>query len=349
MRYLVTGGQGFVGRYLTALLLESGDTNVFTIGRSGRCDDCFTHSVSWGDKTLPAPLPGAIKHAAHAGYRQIDVTDTDALATVIREIRPDIVFHLASGLRGDSPASLFPTNVLGTISLLQAISNARIFPRVVVASSGSVYGEQSQSGLPVTEAHRCTPKDLYAVSKLASEQSAAVVSVETGIPVIFARVFNIVGAGQEERHVCGRWASQFAQIVCERAPRRVSVGSMETTRDFIDVRDVAKALLLLGEQGTVGETYNVASGEETAIRDVFDSLLDIANLGSDLEQVASESVTRGVSRQVADIERIRSLGFEPSQHLRESLAAVFCYYVEDVREAVHAIHPPAADRSGARR
>src|SRR4051812_37053870 len=122
-RFLITGAQGFVGRYLAArLLCEARGAEVFGIGRSARREGQFTHAIHLGAMRLAAPLPEEIKHAdsdSSYHYMTVDICDSARLIRVIRDFRPQVVFHLASALRDDLPESLFRTNIEGTIRIIE--------------------------------------------------------------------------------------------------------------------------------------------------------------------------------------------------------------------------------------
>ena len=329
-RVFVTGAQGFVGRYLVSRLLERNQRiSVLGIGRSADQRATFTHVVRLAGEVVPAPLPPDV--AAHVrrpsyAYRAVDLNDVAAMTALLRDFAPNSVFHLASGLRDDDPRTLFRTNVDGTIALLDAIDAAKVQPdAIVLGSSGGVYGAAAE--LPIGEHARCEPVDLYSVSKLASEHASRIVARSAVLPVIWARLFNIVGAGQDERHVCGRFASQIAAIALDRTPGELHTGDLTTTRDFIDVRDLADALILLAARATPGMAYNVGSGEETLIQSILYKMLANAGLEDSVTLTSSAYRNADVRRHVADITQLRSLGFARRFSLDESVADVYRYYL----------------------
>lgn len=330
---LVTGAQGFVGRWTVAEALRTDSyRSVIGLGRS-LAREGFTHRVSLGPRRVLAPLPLELRREM-PGYRYcaIDLRDLDALVALLRVERPSVVVHLASALRDEPFSALFPVNVEGTLVLLRAIAQSGVtIERFVLASSGSVYG--FPASLPLTETQVPAPPDLYAVSKLAAEHVACIVSGESGIPLVIARIFNVVGPGLDERHACARFASQLAAVAdgCSTGP--VIVGDLAPERDFVDVRDVAQALLLLAEDGGSGVTYNVASGRATSMRIVFDELAALTGL----EGIATaQRYVRAVdpSRIVADISRITALGYLPRYTLSASLADLYAYYIGAVASAI---------------
>ncbi len=309
-RVLVTGAQGFVGVYLVAELLRRGTAErVAGIGRGARRD---------------APFAQPVRSARYA-YAALDIADTERLAGLIGALRPTLVFHLASGLRDDPPAALFRTNVEGTLSLFAAIERAGIDPpRVVLGSSGGVYGIPER--LPIGEEDRCRPVDLYSASKLAAEHAAAIVARAGGIPLFVARLFNLIGPGQDERHACARFAAQLAAVAAGGAAARIEVGDLSPTRDFVDVRDVAAALVLLAERGIEPGAYNVASGVETSIRTLLDTTVRAARAGAALELRATYRRAADIPRHVADLTKLRALGYEPAFGLADGVAELVRFY-----------------------
>lgn len=334
-RFLITGAQGFVGRYLISRLLQDygEEVRVLGLGRSSRLDDVFSHSISWGTHSIRAPLPEDLKISSDEPryqYTCADIRHADQLNRLLRVFSPDIVIHLASGLRDDPPDFLFRTNVEGTICLVQALADAGIkVSKLIICSTGGVYGIPADGKLPIEETSTCMPVDLYSASKLASEHASRILSTRHKIPTIWARLFNLVGAGQDERHVCGSLAARVAAIVKKQLPPILEVGPLNTTRDFIDVRDVARALTLLAERGTPGNIYNVGSGIECPVQSVLDTTLSRAHLKA-VEIVRKSQSHPQIPFHFADIRRIKALGFEPEYALTQSLKCVLNYYFETV-------------------
>jgi len=289
-------------------------------------DACFSHDVTVRgtrvrarlDRSLPKPGTDAYE------YEQVDLTDTPALRGLAARFQPDCVVHLASGLRGDDDRHLVQTNVTGTASLLAALGDTcRQPPAVVLGSSGGVYGAMTPADLPVAESAPCHPADVYAATKLAAEQIGRVLCAQYGMRYVSARLFNVVGPGQSERHVCGRFASLIAAATTS-PPGRLRTGSLTSTRDYVDVRDVAAALVLLAQSGS--GTYNVASGIETSTGTVLQLLLRHAGLEGRLQVEPTADVLPGVSRHVGCAQRLTSLGYTPTYTLADSLKDVWEYY-----------------------
>jgi nucleoside-diphosphate-sugar epimerase len=324
-RILITGAQGFVGRFLVAQLLEGDDdVKILGVGRSVR-SDTFTHDISVGGRRLRAPLTSALECAARDRrytYISADIRAAEQIGPIVTQFRPAYVYHLAAGLRDDDPGHLFGTNVQGTIAVLEAVKRVDEPSCVVLGSSGSVYGAASH--VPIAEDERCEPRDIYAASKLASEHVARITLDSTRVTLTIARIFNIVGPGQEERHAVGRFASQVAAIASGSAQERLEVGDLSTTRDFIDVRDVAGALIALAKQGQSG-IYNVGSGVETQIASILEVLLGAVNLGG-MRIERRYARASDIPRLVADIGKLRSV-YRPSFSLDRMVRDVLEYYL----------------------
>lgn len=318
-RYLVTGAQGFVGRHLAARILETvEDAEVVGIGRSASVEGFFS-----GGRPLPEELRALPAHQYR--YEPMSLLDTEKLRSLVREVRPRCIFHLASALHSATERELVETNVEGTSSLLKAVAQAQgADALVVLGSSGSVYGEPTS--LPIREADACNPADLYGVTKLAAEHLTRIAARKAGFSFVVGRIFNVVGPGLSDSHVCARVASQLATAREARNPR-LEVGALDPTRDFIDVRDVAAALVLLADRAERGGTYNVATGRETQIQLVLSELLGISGFRDRIELARRNEVPSGVRRHVADVSRLAGLGFVPSFPLRQSLEDLYRYHL----------------------
>lgn len=330
MRYLITGAQGFVGRFLCSLILRTDpDATIVGIGRSAP-RTTFTHEITWQGRRRAAPLTADLRELDRARYRYLacDLRTGVDLDRVVADSAPDAVIHLAAALRDDAAGELVRSNVDATQALIRSLAGLSLHPRLIVGSSGSVYGAPTR--LPVSEDQRCAPVEPYAMSKLAAELVGTVLAADAAIPTIIARIFNIAGPGQDERHVCGRFAAQAAAIAYGDAEPIFEIGDLRPTRDFIDVRDVARALVVLVHDGTPGETYNVASGVETAIADVLALTLETANLSRTVTTVGGYERAADISRAYADITKLQQCGFEPAFPLRATIADLLAYYVRDV-------------------
>ena len=236
MRALITGAAGFAGRWLTRACLDAGDA-VTGISRSGRA---------------PAGAEG----------RAVDLRDGDAVAAVIRDHAPDVVYHLAAlssvGRSWQQPAVTLDHNVRGAANLLEALRTHAPHARVVWVSSSEVYGPQPV--MPIAETAALRPASPYAVSKSAAEQLAAVYAEAHGLALVVARPFSHSGPGQLPIFLLSNITRQAAEARRDDVGRlRIVTGNATTRRDFTDVRDVVRAYRALAATDLTG-VYNVCSG-----------------------------------------------------------------------------------------
>lgn len=334
----MTGAQGFVGRHFAAQLLAGRPhAEVLGIGRSPDDRTHFGHSVHRGPVAVRAPLPPRAREiltCERYRYRALDLRDRPALVRVLAEFAPTSVVHLAAALRDQPLDELLASNVGAAGSLLEALVGAGLEGcRVVLGSTGGVYGAAPATALPLREDLRGTPVDLYSLTKLAGEDATRILAEQHGLRVVWARMFNLVGPGQEERHFFGRVVSQLCAIRAGLRSPELELGELDRTRDFLDVRDAAEALWLLTRHGEPGSAYNVASGRETEIGEALALLLDVARLADQVEVRCVLRRSNDVRRHWGDITRLRALGFEPRFGLRDSARDVLAYYADEVAGA----------------
>jgi GDP-4-dehydro-6-deoxy-D-mannose reductase len=348
MRILITGGQGFIGRHLTRDYLQcADDIEVVAIGRSPEITRGFSHKASWGTTKVVAPLDAELRTIAadpRYRYESVDVLDQSALTALLAALTPDVVVHLATALRDEPIERLTALNINAVETLLVSLSRAKVRPSVVVlGSTGAVYGDPG-TNLPISETAPCLPVDRYAISKFAGELLGRRVASELGIRAVCARIFNPCGPGQDERHVTSWLASQVASIANGVRGPEIEVGPLDATRDFVDVRDVARALRLMAERGTSGEVYNVGRGVETKVSELLQEYLDQGKIRDRVVIRRDDARSAGVMRHCADITKLRAIGFRPIFGLPAMVASTLAYYQESVGMAATILDAiPSAD------
>lgn len=260
-----------------------------------------------------------------------DVRDRSAAEALVAAAAPDAVLHLAArswvpdAIR--DPETTLQVNVLGTLHLLQALKQEGFQGRMVFVGTGDVYGHVPDHEMPIAETRLPAPRNPYAVSKLAAEALCYQWTVAEGMEIVLARPFNHIGWGQSDRFVMSDFARQIAEIKLGLREPVVTVGDIEVTRDFTDVRDVVHAYFALLQRGRAGEVYNVCSGSDCAIRSLLERLLELAGVNVRID-TAPERLRKAEQRRVrGDPEKIRlATGWQATTPLDESLTAMLHYW-----------------------
>ena len=329
-RYLVTGAQGFLGRYVIAALLRSDPkAMVLGVGRSAREDTLFTHTIRWIDEEIAAPVPREVcdhLNDKRYEYQTVDVGQMQAVAAAATAFRPDVVLHLAASLRDESWSRLIENNIRPALALVEGLAAAGLRPRVVFGSTGSVYGQPDGGAAPFNERSNCRPLDPYAASKRAAEDIGRVAGMRYGLNVVAARLFNLVGPGLQERHLCAALARQIVLIERDQVEPAIRVGPLTASRDFIDVRDAARALLLLASLDEPYEIYNVGSGVARVSAEVLTALVDHSNFRAEMTIDPQPGRAADSPHLAGDITRLRALGFVPAFSFAGSLGDMLDYY-----------------------
>ena len=265
----------------------------------------------------------------------LDLRDPEAAAALVKEEAPDAVIHLAAqswvpdAFR--DPEFTLQVNILGTLNLLQALRRTGFSGRMVFVSTGDVYGCVPDNELPIREDRLPAPRNPYAVSKLAAEALCYQWSVTDGMEITIARAFNHIGPRQSERFVVSDFARQVAEIKLGRRQPTVSVGDIDVTRDFTDVRDVVRAYFALLRDGESGEIYNICSGREQSIRALLHRLAAIAGVEISVQQDPSRLRKSEQRRVVGDPAKMqRATGWQSTTELDESLASMLHEWEQEI-------------------
>ncbi len=297
MNFLVTGAAGFLGSALANRLAREG------------------HQVR-GYDDLSAGDPSRL--SADVLFTRGDVTDRPKLWTLLQEV--DCVYHLAAKV--SVPESiLYPReyniiNVGGTVSVMEAMRDVGV-RRVILISSGAIYGDQGQQ--PLVEDAPPNPGSPYAVSKLAAEHYVHTIGALWGIETVALRVFNAYGPGQPLAAAHPAVVPHFLRQVAH-GGSVVIHGKGEQTRDFVYLDDVVEAMIAAASAPTVNRSViNIGSGAETSIQTLGQTVLEAVGLKS--EWIYKEDQDAGPSRMCADIRLAKEkLGYKPSFSLQEGLA-----------------------------
>ncbi|HEX9839526.1 MAG TPA: SDR family NAD(P)-dependent oxidoreductase [Anaerolineales bacterium] len=261
MKYLVTGGAGFIGSHIVHSLLEQ--------GASVRVLDNF----STGKREN---LEGLIRqfNGNQLEVLEGDLRDASRVEESVRGI--EVIFHEAAFVSVpqsmEEPQTCFDVNITGTSLLFDAARRAGV-RRAVVASSAAVYGESD--ALPLVEETPLQPRSPYAVSKRVDEMYAELFSGSFGFEVVALRYFNVYGPRQRPDSMYAAAVPIFARRLLDNKPVTV-FGDGGQTRDLINVHDVVRANLVASEHPyAAGKVFNICTGVETRILDLLDVMYEL--------------------------------------------------------------------------
>ena len=298
-RVLITGVNGFSGRHLAAILANDPGMTVLGTGRT--------------------PTTAA----AVAGYRSCDLTEDRTVQELIPWAAPDTVYHLAGLWNAATDEALVDVNIRAFERLRDALRvharGRRV--RMLVVGSAAEIGLVLPDQLPVDESVRCHPVTAYGMSKHALVQSALAEPPDSGLEIVVARPFNLLGAGLSENLAPGRFAAAV-RAVARGETDTIQCGWLDGRRDYLDIADAVRAYQLLVDRAPPGTLANVCSGRSVRTGRLLDRLLKVAGVAPRI--VASETPRES---DVADIRGSHALltgltGWQPHIPLDESLAAL---------------------------
>lgn len=275
MKYLVTGGAGFIGSHIVHTLLEQGE--------SVRVLDNF----STGKRENLADLTRQF-NGERFEILEGDLRDASRLEESVRGV--EVIFHEAAFVSVpqsmEEPQTCFDVNITGTSRLFDMARAAGI-RRVVVASSAAIYGESD--ALPLVEETLPQPLSPYAVSKRVDEMYAELFSSSFGLEAVALRYFNVYGPRQRPDSMYAAAVPIFARRLLDGKPVTV-FGDGGQTRDLINVHDVVRANLIASEHAKApGKIFNICTGVETRLLDLLDVMYELVANAPQPEFAASRA------------------------------------------------------------
>ena len=267
---------------------------------------------SFGDRYDIVPV------VSDADGRNPDLSVYAELFPILEEHRPDAVLNLAGKSYHSSgeDAGIYESNIMVELNLHEAVARLGIDAKTVFCSSSAVYGSSSE---PVGEDTPCMPVNTYARSKYIQERVAS--SYHPGQQIVIARLFNVIGPGQNERFFVPTLIGRVLEYR-DGTSDTVSLKTLNAMRDFIYIDDVCGALNLLIERGESGEIYNVCTGAGASIEKVIEILRRLLDIPELPVTTRDDRVKEGIDYQVGSRAKIGELGWFPRFDLERSLEAI---------------------------
>lgn len=287
MKILITGALGFVGKHLIKFAF-----NYFKDFNDGKVEifglDISEHKIhnQHNQKDNQEKIVGKdniiINNNNKLSFYNIDLRDNDLTNSIIKEIKPNIIFHLAAQssvkYSWDNPIETIETNVCGSINLFEAVYKYCPNCKILSACTAEEYssGYCLKEDFALNEDSKIFPLNPYAISKAALDFFSATYHKAKNLFIFVSRSFNHIGPGQSETFVASDFAKQIAQIEKKKAEPVINVGNLNVYRDFLDVRDVVKAYCYIISKGVPGQAYNVCSGKKVKIEDILNILISLS-------------------------------------------------------------------------
>jgi GDP-4-dehydro-6-deoxy-D-mannose reductase len=297
-RALVTGAGGFAGRHLVRHLRERGED---VVGPSSA---------------------------------EFDLRDPGSARALVRETRPERVFHLAAlasvGRSWEEPERTLADNQAMTLSLLEAVRHETPGARVLIAGTGDAYG--APGSLPVTEDAPLAPENPYALSKATCDLLGRLYSRAWSLSVVRTRAFNHAGPGQTDDYVVGTLTRQVAAAeVAGEDSVVIRTGNPNSARDFTDVRDVVRAYVAAIELES--GAYNVASERGVTVNELIEAIRKQTPLEI-RHEVDPDRVRRHDVREIrGSAARLReATGWQPQIPLEQTLADAIAWWREELAQ-----------------
>jgi nucleoside-diphosphate-sugar epimerase len=286
MTILVTGANGGVGKALFPLLRAYYNEQVICTDRAKMdCNDYFA----------------------------CDLNDVRAVASLIKNIGPRLIFHLAGSFTGQFETD-FQVNTLSVKFIFDSILAEDLETRVLVFGSAAEYGAIKVSDNPIPETLPCRPVSIYGLTKVFQTDMAKYYARTKGIDVVVARVFNIAAPGLSQRLFYGR-AEAMISAYQKGEITQLEFGNLDNARDYIEMDKAADQLLAIAERGISGEVYNVGSGIPKKIRSILKDLLNEKGVPEDAVAESIPEIIRGKGFDVqiiyADISKVSKLMVYP--------------------------------------
>ena len=303
-RYLITGVQGFVGRYLVEYLqAREVDAKIAGIDIAKESD-------------------------MKIEYHSLDLSDKGQTAQIIQSFKPDYIVHLASissvGQSWQDPAQCFKNNTNIMLNILEAVRQQNLKTRILSIGSSEEYGDYEVEQMPLSEDYKLEPQNPYAVAKLSQEMLGKVYTA-LGVDVVMTRSFNHIGPRQSDRFVVPSFIKQLVAI-SEGKQTQMQVGNIDVSRDFTDVRDVVAAYYTILHKGKSGEVYNVCSGHAHKLSEIITTAENILGIKANIEVDRNRLRPNDTMLIFGNNQKIKEeLGWQPQYSFEQTIKDIITY------------------------
>lgn len=327
-RVLITGITGMVGSHLADYLLKQTNWDIYGMCRWRSPLDNIAHLVPRVNR----------KERVFLEYG--DLRDSASINHVIRQVKPDYVFHLAAQSYPQTsftaPLDTYDTNIQGTTRVLEALKQYRPDACIHICASSEVFGRVPKEKLPINEECSFHPASPYAISKVGTDLVARFYAEAYQMKVMSTRMFTHTGPRRGDVFAESTFAKQIAMIENEQIPPIVKVGNLQSLRTFADVRDAVRAYyLLLTHNPIPGAYYNIGGTYTCTIGEMLDYLISISTAKDEIKVVVDKDRLRPIDAdlQVPDTSKFQQhTGWKPEISFEKTMQDLLDYWREKVEQ-----------------
>lgn len=306
MSILVTGGTGALGFHLLSNL-------------SGTNHDLFSFS---DEQPQPWQKVDGVQ------YLNGDLLNFKDVYEVLQKVQPTHIYHLASqssvGLSYKKPYETLNINLLGTQTILEATRQVAPKAKILLLSSSEIYGRTDQQLTYLhKETDRPNPLTPYATSKACMELLGNQFRNAHGLHIVFARPFHFTGPHHSRRFVLPSIAYQLVKIKYYGAEPVIYSGSLDVSRDVVDVRDVARGMIQILNTADSGEVFNLCCGKSYTFRELVEMLVDIADVSVDFRFDPAYERSNDIPLLIGDATKVTNFGWKPMITIDDCLTDLF--------------------------
>lgn len=312
---LITGITGFVGSHLADYLLENTNYKIFGLKR----------------------VNSQLRNISHIRDKVTlingDLIDQSSLMNTLKISQPDYIYHLGAlswvDPSWDMPAAYMQVNATGTVNLFEAMRFTGINPRMLVSCTPEEYGDVPKELIPITEETRIHPINLYAASKAAQEVVCLAYEASYGFEIVRTRAFNHEGPRRDVLGAIASFAFQIAKIERKLQKPVITVGNLEATRNFTDVRDMVRAYNLAMEKGKPGELYLIGSDQIYTMQECLEMLISLSTMRNDITWHVDPKRVRPTELRtfIGKFEKFeKQTNWQPKIPMKKTMHAVLDYW-----------------------
>ena len=326
-RALITGITGMVGSHLADYLYKNTDWEIYGMCRWRSPMDNISHLI---DK---------INNKDRITLLYGDLRDYISLHDVMKQSKPDFVFHLAAQsypqTSFESPLDTFETNIQGTAALLESIRKLDLDPYIHICASSEVFGRVAKENLPINEECTFHPASPYAISKVGTDLVGRYYAEAYGLKAMTTRMFTHTGPRRGDVFAESTFAKQIAMIEEGIIPPVVKTGNLNSLRTFADVRDAVRAYhLLLTHNPIPGEYYNIGGTYTCTIEEMLHYLISLSSKADKIKIVTDPGRLRPIDAdlQVPDTTKFNThTGWEPEISFEKTMKDLLEYWREKIK------------------